>query len=126
MAKHLKQSGFTLVELLVGLTVGALVITAISSAAVSGLKHFQTLKKTQLLHSTSVFLINTATYWIKNAEDLNLVSLSDLQIKLPGDTDFTKEIRQNGDAIEIGTNTGSGFEHTTANPENVKINYLSF
>ena len=109
-------AGFTLIEIIIGLSLGVLVITTMTSIGVLSLKHLRTIEHTQSLHSNAIFLLNTITYWAKQGKNLSLTAPSTLQVELPNSS--LKEIAKNGDRIEIN---GAAFT-----PDNIEVTALSF
>ena len=91
--------GFTLVELIVAISIGIVVLTAFSSIFVSSLNDIRAINQTKQLHTNAVYIINTLTYDIKQAENLNVPDLSTLEIKYPDST--IKIIKIDGDNITI-------------------------
>jgi len=77
------QFGFSLIEVIVTLALGALVMATFLSVATSGLKHVRSIKRVERLHSNAVFLSNMFTYWIKKGENLKVTPPSTLEIEIP-------------------------------------------
>lgn len=82
------QSGVTLVETMVSISIGVLITTMVIAITVGGLQHMQDLRNEARLHSNAIFLTDTLTYWVKKGIVLE-VSGSDpssLSITLPDDS----------------------------------------
>lgn len=120
--------GFTLMETIVALGLGILVMTAIMAVVIPGLENIRYITRVEQLHVNAVFLLNTLTYWIKQAEELNVPSASLLEIKLSEST--VKTVKKDGnniiidgvpfnaDKVEI---TGLNF---TEMPKSVRVNLI--
>ena len=95
------ESGFTLLETIISLALGILVLSIIMAVVVPGLSNIRTITRVEKLHVNGIFLLNTLTYWIKQAEDLNVPTSSSsiLEIKLPNSP--VKTVTKNGNNITI-------------------------
>ena len=114
--------GFTLVEVIVALGIGILIMTTFMAVTASGFRNIRTISQTKELHANAVYILNTLTCDIKQAENLNVLDLSTLEIKL---SDSTIEIKQ-----EIKLD-GSGYYNITKdgnslNSSDIKITNLEF
>ncbi|TSD02492.1 MAG: hypothetical protein Athens071424_14 [Parcubacteria group bacterium Athens0714_24] len=108
--------GFTIIETIVALGLGVLVVTAVTTIVLPGLKNIRAATQTERLHANAVFLLNNLTYWIKQAEDLNTPSPSVLEIKLSDSS--VKIIKKDGDNITA--------DNIPLNNNDVKIIELNF
>jgi type II secretory pathway component PulJ len=110
------NKGFTLVETIVAITLGVMISIAAISLFVSGLKEIQEAKELSYLQSNATFLTNTFDYWIKQAEEIELVNSSSIRIITPGDDKLI--------ALDGNNNiTMNGF---TLNDERVEVSSLNF
>jgi type II secretory pathway component PulJ len=116
------ESGFTLMETIVALGLGTLVMTAIMAVVIPGLRNIRAINRTEKLHTNAVFLLNTLTYWIKQAEDLRVPSASLLEIELP---DSVKTVERVGNNIMIGEKTEPE-NRVRFNADEVEITKLNF
>lgn len=111
------KKGFTLIELIVGITLGVLLIGMITTVFVYGLRHIQKIERDQVLHSNAMFILNTITYWVKQGKELDDFTPGTLNIILPDST--TKKIAKNGNSIKID-------DGEPITPSNIKITDLNF
>ncbi len=108
--------GFTLVEVIVALGIGILIMTTFMTVTSSGFKNIRTISQTKKLHANAVYIINTLTYEIKQAENLEvLADGSELTITRPDST--TKIIEIDNNMIRDGVKL---------NNDNVEISNLNF
>ena len=97
--KNKKTNGFSLVEVLVAISLNLLVVTMIMAIVIPGLKHVRMIRNQRDLHSATQLLITQFNYWIKQAADITASSPTTLEIQLPDNS--IKTITQNGDIITI-------------------------
>ena len=83
--------GFTLVELIVAISIGIVVLTAFSSIFVSSLNNIRAINQTKQLHTNAVYIINTLTYEIKQAKKLEVSGGSILTITQPDGPDANSD-----------------------------------
>ena len=106
--KNKKEKGFSLVEVLVAISLNLLIAGMIITIASSSLRHIRTIKDHRNLYSTVSFLNNQFTYWIKQGAVVEVDSLdsSILYIKPPGSstTTITKTTIAGRDTITIDGN----------------------
>lgn len=114
--KNKKEKGFSLVEVLVAISLNILVIVMIITIATSSLRHIRTVKDRRNLYSTASFLNNQFNYWIKQGVLLNTPVPSTLEIRLPSSS--TTTIAKNGDRIEIDSDP--------LTDDNIKVDNLVF
>lgn len=113
-----KQKGFTLVEVIVGLSLGISVSIMVASVATLGLKQIRIIENNAKLHSSATFLLNTITYWVKQSNNISVdpISPSNLLITLP---DLSKkEIKKDGSSIKI--------DDAIFNPNDIEVTALNF
>lgn len=96
--KNQQQSGFSLLETVIALALGVLLTAMIIAVVVPGIKQIRSVKRTERLHASAVFLLDNFSYWIKQANDLQ-VSNSSLEIFLPDNS--SKTIKQEDNDIKI-------------------------
>jgi len=78
------EAGFTLMETIVALGLGFFVMITIMAVVIPGLEKIRDINRIEQLHVNAVFLLNTLTYWIKQAENLSVLNPSKLEIRLSG------------------------------------------
>jgi type II secretory pathway pseudopilin PulG len=96
-----KNKGFTIVELLVAMTIGITLAAVVTGVAVSSMREVRTIKRSERLHSNAVYVTNTLGYLMKQSAGFNLVSPTQITITLPDLT--TKTISLSGTTIKLGT-----------------------
>ncbi|MDO8558301.1 MAG: hypothetical protein Q7S09_03895 [bacterium] len=77
------QSGVTLLEVILVLTIGVAVATMVTLVTSAGLKNIRSAKRLERLHANAVFTTNALTYWIKQGDLLTVTSTTALRIILP-------------------------------------------
>lgn len=99
--KNKKEKGFSLVEVLVTISLNLLVVAMIITVAVSSLRHIRTIRDNRNLYATASFLNNQFTYWIKQGAVVEVDTVDDsiLYVRPPGSS--TTTIAKNGDRITI-------------------------
>ena len=103
--KKQNKSGFTLIETIVALVLGALIIGVIMSVVISGTKQSRSIKRTMKLHSDIAFLIDNLNYLIKQGQDVYVPLSGDfLTITFPDSATTTikvddQEIKINDDSF---------------------------
>jgi len=110
------EAGFTLLETIISLSLGILVLSIIMAVVVPGLRNILTITRVEKLHVNGIFLLNTLTYWIKQAEDLNVPTQSKLEIKLPDSP--VKTVTKNGNSITL--------DNIPFNTDDIEITELTF
>ncbi len=114
---HSTAKGFTLIEVIVALSIGILVMTMTMAIVTPGFKNVRTVSQTKELHANVVYIINTLTYEIKQAENLEVsADKSELIITLAGPT--VKIVKKDGENITL--------DSMQLNDDNVKITNLEF
>lgn len=111
-----KKNGFTLTEVIVVISLGALIGIMVLAIVTPGLRYIKTTKKIEHLHSDALFLLNKLNYWIKQGKKLTVTSPSTLEIKLPDDS--VKEITRDSDNLN--------FDGVTFNSDNIEVTELNF
>ena len=94
-----KESGFTLMEVIIALGISFWIATMVILVTVGGLRNIRTMKTWESLHSNALFLTDVITYWVKQADQLEITSPSQLQITLPNYS--VKLIEKTADKITI-------------------------
>ena len=105
--KKQNKSGFTLIETIVALVLGALIIGVIMSVVISGTKQSRSIKRTLKLHSDIAFLVDNLNFLIKQGQDIDVSDdFSILTIFFPDSATTTikfddqkKEIKINDDSF---------------------------
>jgi len=123
-----KKRGFTLVEVMMGLGISFWVATMIILVTVGGLRNIRTIKDWENLHSNALFLTDVIAYWVKQADQLEVASPSQLQITLPNYS--VKTIEKTADnkiTIDGGELTDNNVQVTQLNfthiGRSVRINF---
>ncbi len=111
-----KKNGFTLTEVIVVISLGALIGIMVLAIVTPGLRYIKTTKKIEHLHSDALFLLNKLNYWIKQGKKLTVTSPSTLEIKLPDDS--IKEITKDSDNLNL--------DGVTFNSDNIRVTELNF
>jgi len=111
-----KKNGFTLTEVIVVISLGALIGIMVLAIITPGLRYIKTTKKIEYLHSDALFLLNKLNYWIKQGKKLTVTNPSTLEIKLPDDSE--KIITKDSDNLN--------FDGVTFNSDDIKITELNF
>ena len=82
------------------ITIGLVwIATMVILVTVGGLRNIRTMKTWESLHSNALFLTDVITYWVKQADQLEITSPSQLQITLPNYS--VKLIEKTADKITI-------------------------
>lgn len=93
--------GFTLVEALISLAIMAFVAPMTIYIISTGTKHVRSLSNTQQLTANAHFVVDTFTYWTKQAKSIDTPSPSTLRIRLPDGSERT--FTASGTAIFLDT-----------------------
>lgn len=93
-------NGFTLVEVLVAVSIGAALLMATSQIVVDGLREVRIVKHDERLHANALYVIDTLSYWIRQSRSLTQVSDTEFEIQLQDLS--TKKVWQNGTVMRIG------------------------
>ncbi len=110
------MSGFTLMEVIIAMSLGILTGLMIIAIITPGLRYVRTVKRIEHLHSNAIFLLNKFDYWIKQGGDLEVVNPSTLEIKFPDNS--TKELTKNGENIT--------FDGLVFNADDIEVTELNF
>ena len=81
-----KQAGFSLLELIVALALGAVVGLFLMLVAVGGIKNLKHTAGAERLHANAVFVTDVLGTWIKKADLLTVTGPSALDVKLTDGT----------------------------------------
>ena len=121
--KNRKEKGFSLVEVLVAISLNLLIAGMIITIASSSLRHIRTIKDHRNLYSTASFLNSQFTYWIKQGTNFEVLPANpgdQLKIRIGSST---TTIAKNADN-RIIINDGAVDEYLTTN--NIKVDNLAF
>ncbi|MFA5830408.1 MAG: type II secretion system protein [Candidatus Paceibacterota bacterium] len=89
---HSHSSGFTLVEVLISLALGAFVSIMTLMILTPGLRHVREMRESERLHANAVELVETVSYYVKQSKDFkDPVSSSKLEILFADGTIATVE-----------------------------------
>ena len=77
------KSGFTLIEMLVALSLGVAIASIIVLVVSSGLKGIRSTKQSERLHANMAAVMDALDYWIKQGDDLIVQVPSTLEVLLP-------------------------------------------
>ena len=110
------KPGFSLIELVVSLGIGIIVALILVGVTTTGLRHMRAEKSAALLNTNALFVANTAGYWIKEAERIDVTASSTLVITLPSNA--TETISQIGNAIMLN--------NASLTPPSVRVSGLLF
>lgn len=91
--------GFTLIELVLSLAIGAFVASMVLGVIIPGMRYIREVRAEERLHANAVFLADALTYWVKQGEALSLHDSSTLAVHLPDSS--TKLIAKDGDVIRF-------------------------
>ena len=80
--KFWQKKGFTLLETLIALALGAVVSLVIVMTVSAGLKSIRGANETERLHSDSTFIANALTYWVKQSRAMETPDLTTLNLTL--------------------------------------------
>ena len=111
-----KKNGFTLTEVIVVISLGALIGIMVLAIVTPGLRYIKTTKQIEHLHSDALFLLNKLNYWIKQGKKLTVTNPSTLEIKLPDDSE--KIITRDSDNLNL--------DGVTFNSDNIRVTELNF
>ena len=79
-----KKFGFTLIEIIIAITIGLTMIMIMAVFSAEGLKQIYLIRSQEQLNETALSITNVFTYWIKQGKDLQTPSPSpsDLHVVL--------------------------------------------
>ena len=80
--KHTKQSGFTIVELLVALSIGTVIVLMTSLVFVQGVRHTHAVNAETRVVKASTTLVETMTYHIRRAQSVTIVHSNRLELQV--------------------------------------------
>lgn len=98
---HHKKSGFTLIEMLVAMSIGLLITITVTAVAISSLKYVRTARALERLHSNAFYITDTISNLIKQSASTTVPGLTTLKVTAPDLT--TKTITLAGGQITIDT-----------------------
>lgn len=99
--KKTAAPGFTLVEVIVSLAIMAFVAPMTIYIVSTGTKHIRSLNDTQQLTADAHFILDTFTYWTKQAKSVNASTPSTLRVRLIDGSE--KTFTASGTAIFLDT-----------------------
>jgi len=121
-----KEKGFSLVEVIIAISINLLVVIMIMAVIFPGLRHIRMIKNDRNLHSSTQLLINQFNYWIKQGANIEVEPANpgdELRIQFPDHS--WKIITKNAeDGIIIDDDSGDPPILLTAN--NIKTEKLEF
>lgn len=109
-------AGFTLIEVLIALSVGATIATIITLVTSTGLKNVRAIKHTERLQANGIFIADALTYWIKQGVYYTIIPPSTLQILLPDST--LKTIAKTGNRVTL--------DGAALTSDDAQVPYLAF
>ncbi len=115
-----KKNGFSLVEVLVAISINLLVIVMIMGVVLPGLRHIYMIKNERDLHAATQSLTTQFNYWIKQGADIEVGPANELTIHFIGSP--AKTITENGNTIVII----EGVDEESLLANNVIVDSLEF
>jgi len=97
------NKGFTIIELLVALSVGTAILGVTILVVANGISNIRDIKYIERLHANTVHIVNEIRYAVSQAETLTLVNATELNVRFPDYT--TTDIILDGNRIKIAGNT---------------------
>lgn len=116
MNKNFSQSGFSIIELLLAISIGVVVVAMVTTITAIGLKNVQASRRIEQMHSDSIYITDTLAYFAKQAKYISVPSSTNLVLTLQDST--TKTF-----TISSGKITLDG---TPINNQNVTASNLNF
>jgi len=103
-----KSRGFTLIEMLIAISISIIVAMILLMVSTNGLKYAQEIRQSQRLQAEADYLVNKLAYWIRQAKNLPSPGgpFTEFAITLPDNT--VKTFKQNGDQIFLDTEALTG------------------
>jgi hypothetical protein len=80
--KNKNQAGFSIIETIIAMSLGALMALMLMMVTIHGLKYIREIHQQERLQANAVFLSNKFSYWVKQGATLDSPSLSELRIVL--------------------------------------------
>jgi prepilin-type N-terminal cleavage/methylation domain-containing protein len=98
-----KSRGFTLIEMLIAISISIVVAMILLVVSTNGLKYVREIQQKQRLQAEADYLINKLAYWIRQSKGLPLPGgpLTEFTITLPDNS--VKTFKQSGDQIFLDT-----------------------
>ena len=124
--KNKKEKGFSLVEVLVAISLNLFVVAMIIAVATSSLRHIRTIKDQRNLYSAVSSLNNQFNYWIKQGTNFEVLPANPgnrLEI-LIGSSTTTIATTSYGSYYPIAIDDGIDTDYLTGN--NIKVGNLIF
>jgi len=114
-----KKRGFTIIELLVALSIGSIVLGTTSFVIANGLQQIRSIKYMERLHSNTVHTINEIRYLVLQAETLTEDSDTQLSVRIrDGATYATSIISLVSEQMQI--------DGVTVTDDTVRVTSLNF
>ncbi len=110
------ESGVTLLELILVLTIGVAVATIVTLVTTAGLKNIRSARRFERLHANAVFTTNALTYWVKQGDLLTVTSSTALRIVLPDSS--VKYIEKSNNRVTLDGNA--------LTTDDVQVTHLAF
>ena len=99
-----KTRGFTLIEMLVAMSVGLLIAITVTAVAISGLRYARTARALERLHSNAFYITDSIGNYIKQSAAFSVDTVTNkLVVSLPDLTSRT--ISRSGTQICVDTTT---------------------
>ncbi|MDP3963058.1 MAG: prepilin-type N-terminal cleavage/methylation domain-containing protein [bacterium] len=100
-----RKNGFTLLEVLISLTISVVVATVITLVTASGLKNVRAARRMERVHANITYTADALTYWIKQAKLAQTPSAGTLELVVPAATSYkTVILQKNGSQITLDGN----------------------
>jgi prepilin-type N-terminal cleavage/methylation domain-containing protein len=84
----MKKSGFTLVEVLIAMTIGFMIAALVTSVSVATLRDIRTARAHERLQANAISIISSVGYLIKQSARIDVKNPTELEITMP---DVTKK-----------------------------------
>ena len=92
MRGNRKQSGFTLIEVIISLGLASVVVAMLMFAVTGSMRAMQSLRRAERAHANANAVVDVVVYWVKQAETIEAPDADTLVIRLPDDTEKTIEL----------------------------------
>ena len=115
------NAGFTLVETLIALTLGAIISLMIVITVTNGLMNIRNASEMERLHSDATFIANILTYWIKQSVEIEVPDNTTLNLIMYNASTTSFELN--------GVNLGMALDEGTPariNTEDSKVENITF
>lgn len=85
---HVHKNGFTLIEIIVALSISTLILLAVTQTMLLGISKTRYIRQEETLHSNIMYMLNTIRHGVRNAEMLTPISSTEVVIRY---SDYTTE-----------------------------------